>query len=134
MHHALIHVSNVCTYTGVFTYRFFIIIAIAAILVLVSLVAESIGFLIGTLTIEYDKAMSIGTLVAIGMVSFSNDIIIDNSVTIICLLNFTLQMIFGGFYIDITGIPEFLRWLRYLAIVYNKFDNCLLLLIRVHCC
>lgn len=43
-------------------------IAIAAILVLVTLVAESIGFLIGTLTIEYDKAMSIGTLLAVGMV------------------------------------------------------------------
>jgi hypothetical protein len=44
--------------------------AIAAILVLVTLVAESIGFLIGTLTIEYDTAMSAGTLVAIGMVRF----------------------------------------------------------------
>ena len=45
--------------------------ALGAILVLVTLVGESIGFLIGTLTIQEDVAISTATIVALGMVSFS---------------------------------------------------------------
>jgi hypothetical protein len=45
------------------------LIAILAVFVLLTLVAESIGFLIGILTIQFDKDLSIGRLVALGMVS-----------------------------------------------------------------
>ena len=45
--------------------------ALGAILVLITLVGESIGFLIGTLTIQEDVAISTATIVALGMVSLS---------------------------------------------------------------
>ena len=45
--------------------------ALGAILVLITLVGESVGFLIGTLTIKEDVAISTATIVALGMVSLS---------------------------------------------------------------
>ena len=45
--------------------------ALGAVLVLVTLVGESVGFLIGTLTIQEDVAISTATIVALGMVSLT---------------------------------------------------------------
>jgi hypothetical protein len=59
--------------------------ALCAILVLVSLVGESLGFLIGTLTTAEDVAISSATIVAVGMVSPS---------AVSCLLSHLNSLIF----------------------------------------
>jgi len=71
-------------------------IAIWGLLLLSCLTGESIGLFIGTLTDDYEVAISVATLVTLGM------------------------MLLGGFYVRL--IPSFLMWLKYTSAfryVYN---------------
>ena len=66
------------------------------ILILSGLTGESIGQLLGVITLRYDFAFSLATMVAIGM------------------------FLLGGFYVR--TLPPFLTWLRFTSVFRYAFD------------
>ena len=62
------------------------LLSFVCIIILASLTGESVGFLVSTLAFDYEFSLSIGTLVALGM------------------------MLLGGFYVH--NIPFWLQWLK----------------------
>ena len=62
------------------------LLSFVCIIILSSLTGESVGFLVSTLAFNYEYSLSVGTLVALGM------------------------MLLGGFYVR--NIPFWLQWLK----------------------
>jgi hypothetical protein len=71
--------------------------AIVFIIVLVALVAESVGLLISTVTVDYEMTLSVGTLTALGM------------------------MLLGGFYVK--SLPPWLAWLKWTSSMRYAYSS-----------